>query len=43
MGFGLEHEIQIEDEDLTAYQRLQVHAAFAFGTATGGDVPQVMF
>jgi hypothetical protein len=32
-----------EGDDLTAYQRLQTHEAFAFGTATGGDVPQVMF
>jgi hypothetical protein len=32
-----------EGEDLTAYQRLQTHAAFAFGNAMGGDVPQIMF
>jgi hypothetical protein len=32
-----------EGEDLTAYQRLQAYAAFAFGTATGGDVLQIMF
>jgi hypothetical protein len=32
-----------EDEDLTPYQRLQAHAAFAFGTAAGGDVSQVVF
>jgi hypothetical protein len=31
------------DKDLTAYHRLQVHAAFAFGIATSGDVPQIMF
>jgi hypothetical protein len=30
------------DKDLTAYQHLQPHAAFAFGTATGGDVLQIM-
>jgi hypothetical protein len=28
----------MEDKDLTAYQHLQAHAAFAFGRATGGDV-----
>jgi hypothetical protein len=27
---------------LTPYQRLQIHAAFAFGVAASGDVPQVM-
>jgi tRNA(Met) C34 N-acetyltransferase TmcA len=26
-----------KDGDLTPYQRLQAHAAFAFGIATGGD------
>jgi hypothetical protein len=31
------------DKDLTAYHYLQAHAAFAFGTATGGDVPHIMF
>jgi hypothetical protein len=31
------------DEDLTPYQSLQAHVAFAFGTAAGGDVPQVVF
>jgi hypothetical protein len=31
------------DNDLTAYHHLQVHAAFAFGTTTGGDVPQIVF
>jgi hypothetical protein len=31
-----------KDDDLTPYQRLQAHAAFAFGIATGGDVPQVV-
>jgi hypothetical protein len=30
------------DKDLTAYHHLQAHAAFAFGTTTGGDVPQIM-
>jgi hypothetical protein len=32
----------MEDKDLTAYRHLQAHAAFAFGTATSGDVPQIM-
>jgi hypothetical protein len=32
-----------EDEDLTPYQRLQAHVAFAFGTAAGCDVVQVVF
>jgi hypothetical protein len=32
----------MEDRDLTAYRRLQVHAAFTFGTVADGDVPQVM-
>jgi hypothetical protein len=32
-----------KDEDLTPYQHLQAHAAFAFGIAAGGDVPQVVF
>jgi hypothetical protein len=32
-----------KDEDLTLYQRLQDHAAFAFGIAAGGDVLQVVF
>jgi hypothetical protein len=31
-----------EDKDPTAYHRLQAHVAFAFGTSTGGDVPQIM-
>jgi hypothetical protein len=30
------------DKDLTTYHHLQGHAAFAFGTATGGDVQQIM-
>jgi hypothetical protein len=30
------------DKDLTAYHHLQAHAAFAFNTATGGDVLQIM-
>jgi hypothetical protein len=30
------------DKDLTAYHHLQDHVAFAFGTATGGDVPQIV-
>jgi hypothetical protein len=41
--FELEHEESNEGEDLTAYQHFQAHAAFAFVTATGGDVPQIMF
>jgi hypothetical protein len=32
----------MEDKDLTAYRHLQTHAAFAFSTAAGGDVPQIM-
>jgi hypothetical protein len=31
-----------KDDDLTPNQRLQAHAAFVFGIATGGDVPQVV-
>jgi hypothetical protein len=27
----------------STYHRLQVHAVFPFGTATGGAVPQIMF
>jgi hypothetical protein len=30
------------DKDLTAYHHIQAHAAFVFGAATGGDVPQIM-
>jgi hypothetical protein len=30
------------DKDLTTYRHLQAHAAFTFGTATGGDVPRIM-
>jgi hypothetical protein len=30
------------DKDLTAYRHFQAHAAFAFGTAMGGDIPQIM-
>jgi hypothetical protein len=41
--FELEHEESNEAEDLTAYQRLQAHAAFAFGIATDGDVSQIVF
>jgi hypothetical protein len=29
-------------EIFTSYQRLQSHAAFAFGLAASGDVPEVM-
>jgi hypothetical protein len=32
-----------EDEDLTPYQRLQAHTAFAFSTAASSDVSQVVF
>jgi hypothetical protein len=32
-----------EVEDLTTYQRFQTHTVFVFSTATGGDVPQIMF
>jgi hypothetical protein len=32
----------MEDKDLTAYRHLQAHAAFAFGAAASGDVPQIM-
>jgi hypothetical protein len=31
-----------KDDDLTPNQHLQAHVAFAFGIATGGDVPQVV-
>jgi hypothetical protein len=31
-----------KDGSFTPYQRLQVHAAFAFGMAAGGDVSQIM-
>jgi hypothetical protein len=31
-----------KDRNLTPYQHLQTHAAFAFGVAAGGDVPQVV-
>jgi hypothetical protein len=30
------------DGSLTPYERLHVHAAFAFGVVASGDVPQVM-
>jgi tRNA A37 threonylcarbamoyltransferase TsaD len=30
------------DKHLTACHHLQAHAEFAFGTAMGGDVPQIM-
>jgi hypothetical protein len=29
-------------EIFTSYQRLQGHAALAFGLAAGGDVPEIM-
>jgi hypothetical protein len=32
-----------KNEDLTPYQRLQAHVAFAFGTAVDGDVSQIVF
>jgi hypothetical protein len=38
----IEYGSQIKIDDLTPYQRLQAHAAFAFGIATGADVPQVV-
>jgi hypothetical protein len=32
----------MEDKDLTGCHHLQAHAEFSFGTAMGGDVPQIM-
>jgi hypothetical protein len=29
-------------ELFTSYQRLQIHAALAFGLAASGDVPEIM-